>query len=249
MDPYLEDPAFWSDFHRSFITYCRNAVLGLLPEGYDARIDEKIRVVVPEESGTRYYPDVAVTGAPGVGTAAAASEGAMAVAVEPVEMTELEEVRDVWIEVLRRPDRSLVTVIEVLSPSNKAGDGLRDYTARRDEFLHQRVNFVEINLLAAGQRPPIASRWPPGEYYALIARGRQHPRAGLIRWTPRDAMPVIPIPLVAPDPDVGLDLQQVFTKTYDEGRYVRELKYDSPPAAPLSEADREWAAEQARSTR
>src|SRR5437763_11345453 len=91
MDPYLEDPAFWSDFHRSFITYCRNAVLERLPDGYDARIDEKIRVVIPEEAGTRYFPDVAVTGGPASGTTAVATEEATALAVEPVQMTELEE--------------------------------------------------------------------------------------------------------------------------------------------------------------
>src|SRR5580700_2109214 len=201
MDPYLEDPAFWADFHRRFITYCSNAVLDSLPDGYDARIDEKIRVVIPEEPGTRYYPDVAVTAGPTLETTTQATEGTTAVAVDPVQMTEIEEVRDVWIEVLRRPDRELVTVIELLSPSNKVGDGLRDYTARRDEFLHQHVHFVEINLLIGGQRPRIASPWLAGEYYALIARGDQHPKAGVIRWTFRDMLPPIPIPLIAPDPD------------------------------------------------
>jgi hypothetical protein len=100
-----------------------------------------------------------------------------ATALEPVVMTQIEEVRDVWLEVLRRPDRQLVTVIEVLSPSNKVGDGLRDYTARRDEFLHQHVHFVEFDLLAGGHRHLIATPWSSGEYHALIARGDQHPTA------------------------------------------------------------------------
>lgn len=249
MDPYLEGPAFWSDFHRSFITYCRNAVLDQLPDGYDARIDEKIRVIIPDESGTRYYPDVAVTGGPASETSTKAASGATALAVDPVQMTEIEEVRDVWIEVLRRPDRELVAVIEVLSPSNKVGDGLREYTARRNEFLHQHVHFVEINLLVAGQRPPISSPWLAGEYYALIARGDEHPKAGVIRWTLHDSLPPIPIPLVAPDPDVTVDLQQVFTRAYDEGRYRRVLNYAAPPVAPLAAADREWAAGVARLAR
>ena len=249
MDPYLEDPAYWSDFHRRFITYCSNAVLDGLPDGYDARIDEKIRVVIPEETGTRYYPDVAVTGGPAMGTTSAATEGATAVAAESIQMTEIEEERDVWIEVLRRPGRELVTVIEVLSPSNKVGDGLRDYTARRDEFLHQRVHFVEINLLVGGRRPPIASPWPPGEYYTLIARGDQHPKAGVIRWTIHDPLPEIPIPLVAPDPDVKIDLQHVFSRAYDEGRYRRVVNYSALPVAPLSAADKEWATERIRSAR
>jgi hypothetical protein len=239
MDPYLEDPAFWSDFHRSFITYIRDLILEQLPDAYDARIDEKIRVVLPEEADTRYYPDVGVTSdADWKGAAGADS----AIALEPVVMTQIEEVRDVWLEVLRRPERQLVTVIEVLSPSNKIGDGLRDYTARRDEFLHQHVNLVEINLLVGGQRPPIASPWPPSDYYVLIARGEKHPKAGMIRWNLRDRLPTIPIPLLDTDPDVPLDLATAFTTAYDRGRYARVVKYAAPPVAPLAATDREWAA-------
>ena len=249
MDPYLEDPAFWQDFHRSFITYCRNGILDHLPDSYDARIDEQIRVVMPEDEGTRYYPDVAVTGNPQSRASAPTDTGATALAVEPVRMTDLEEERDVWIEVRRRPDRALVTVIEVLSPSNKTGDGLRDYTARRNQFLHQHVNFVEINLLVDGRRPAIASPWPASDYYALIARGDQHPRAGLIRWNLRDPLATIPIPLLPPDPDVLLDLQPVFARAYDDGRYARVLNYKAPPVARLSPADRAWAAEIARKAR
>jgi Protein of unknown function (DUF4058) len=249
MDPYLEDPAFWSDFHRRFITYISNSILEHLPDGYDARIDEKIRVVIPEETGTRYYPDVAITGGPTAATAKATIEEATAAVVDLVQMNEIEEERDVWIEVLRRPGRELVTVIELLSPSNKVGGGLRDYTARRDEFLLQHVHFVEINLLVGGQRPPIASPWPPGEYYTLIARTDQHPKASVIRWNLRDPLPPIPIPLVAPDPDVTVDLKQVFSRAYDEGRYRRALNYLAPLTAPLSAADKEWAAGVARSAR
>ena len=33
MDPYLEDPAYWSDFHAAFLTYWRDAIADLQPEG------------------------------------------------------------------------------------------------------------------------------------------------------------------------------------------------------------------------
>src|SRR5262249_60841973 len=45
MDPYLEDPPFWSAFHASFITYWRNALNDCLPDHYEARIDEKVHLV------------------------------------------------------------------------------------------------------------------------------------------------------------------------------------------------------------
>jgi len=37
MDPYLEDPAFWSDFHHTFIGCWREAIADALPEPYEAR--------------------------------------------------------------------------------------------------------------------------------------------------------------------------------------------------------------------
>ena len=61
MDPYLEDPAFWQDFHRRFITYCADALAERLPDQYEARIDEQIRLVdLPQGSDRRAMPDVAV---------------------------------------------------------------------------------------------------------------------------------------------------------------------------------------------
>ncbi len=32
MDPYLEDPAFWEDFHDRFVTYWSDVLNGSLPD-------------------------------------------------------------------------------------------------------------------------------------------------------------------------------------------------------------------------
>src|SRR5262245_47251803 len=45
MDPYLEDPAFWADFHLTFIGCWREAIADQLPETYEARLDETIHLV------------------------------------------------------------------------------------------------------------------------------------------------------------------------------------------------------------
>src|SRR2546423_14358033 len=39
MDPYLEDPGWWSDFHADVIPVARAALLDRLPEHYDVRIE------------------------------------------------------------------------------------------------------------------------------------------------------------------------------------------------------------------
>src|SRR5260221_4499685 len=62
MDPYLETPALWSDFHASFITYWRDALIDCLPSNYEARIDEKVHLVeVSPPRSKRIEPDVAVS--------------------------------------------------------------------------------------------------------------------------------------------------------------------------------------------
>ena len=35
MDPYLENPAIWSDFHPTFINYWREQIADVLPDNYD----------------------------------------------------------------------------------------------------------------------------------------------------------------------------------------------------------------------
>ena len=45
MDPYLEGPAFWRDFHATFNGCWREAVAAALPDNYDARLDESVNLV------------------------------------------------------------------------------------------------------------------------------------------------------------------------------------------------------------
>src|SRR5205823_1055982 len=65
MDPYLEDPAFWADFHATFIFCWREAVAAALPDNYDARLDETVNLVqMSPEVIKLIYPDVAVSREP-----------------------------------------------------------------------------------------------------------------------------------------------------------------------------------------
>ena len=65
-----------------------------------------------------------------------------------------------WIEIKRLPDRSLVTVIEILSPTNKIGSGRAEYIEKRKEWIRQPIHLVEIDLLLGGQRLPMGGRLP-----------------------------------------------------------------------------------------
>src|SRR5207249_4259942 len=187
MDPYLETPALWSDFHASFIVYWSAALLDCLPRQYDARIVEKVlhaQSSVPAGGGT--------------------------LVIE-------EETHERHIEILHHPDCTLVAVLELLSPANKEEPGRTLYLAKRNALLHQPVHLVELDLLLKGQRLPLDRDLPPGDYYALIARGDRRPDCQVYGWTIREPLPPIPIPLLAPDPDLWIDLGAVFRTTYQRG--------------------------------
>jgi hypothetical protein len=142
-----------------------------------------------------------------------------------------------------------VAVLELLSLTNKFGNGRIDYLAKRNALALGDVHLVELDLLIEGQRIPLQRPLPPGHYYAFIARGDRRPDCEVYAWTIRQPLPTIPIPLKAPDEDIFVDLGAVFATTYERARYERRLGYDGPPPVPLSDEDRAWAEERARTMR
>ena len=162
MDPYLESQGYWHDFHPTFLTACRRALTAVLPRHYAAFVEEQISLVDLSDQSQVYKPDVGVT----LGkTRPTQPVGRGIVAtLEPIDLPialeDLDQVRDRWIEIKRLPDRSLVTVIEILSPTNKMGSGRIEYIEKRKEWLRQPTHFVEIDLLVRGQRTPMGGRLP-----------------------------------------------------------------------------------------
>lgn len=249
MDPYLEDPAIWMDFHESFITYCRDALNERLPDAYETRIEERIHLVEMSEEEVRLIrADVAVSAVAGSearSPAESPQRGSAGVAtVEPVTipLVYYEELEESRVHILHRESHRLVTVIELLSPTNKSGDGYLLYRAKRGAIIGSRTHLVEIDLLVGGDRLRLRKPLPPADYYAFIARGDRRPQCDVFHWSVRQPLPVIPIPLLAPDPDLQLNLQELFTTTYERGRYRRSLKYSAPPLTPLADADLQSAA-------
>jgi hypothetical protein len=252
IDPYLESQGYWPDFHARFITYCCDALNDLLPETYDARIDERLRLFeLSEPERTMALPDVAIHEV-GTGRRGSLQTSAGILTLEPVTIDlpiELVEVRDRLIEIRHRPGRNLVTAIEVLSPTNKSGEGFHDYCSKRRSLIRQQVHLVEFDFLIRGQRLPMRQDLPPGDFFVFTSRAERRPKCEVYGWSVRQALPRIPIPLLAPDPDVILDLQAVFATGYDRGRYARALDYTAPLDLPLSQADRAWAEETAKRPR
>lgn len=157
MDPYLEQPAFWSDFHATFINYWREAIAETLPEHYEATIRECVYLVESESDLHRLgIPDAAVTREARLPpTTSLATPGS-------VPLMLLEGPRECCIEILHRPDRRLVAALELLSPANKTQPGRTEYLAKRRALLQQQVHVVELDLLQGGRRLPFQSPPPRG---------------------------------------------------------------------------------------
>jgi hypothetical protein len=59
-------------------------------------------------------------------------------------------------------------------------------------------------------------------------------------------LPIIPVPLLAEDPDVTLDVQLALATVYDAFTYDLSLDYTRPAEIPLVGPAAVWAAEQLR---
>lgn len=244
MDPFLESQGFWQDFHTSLIAYCRESLNSALPAHYAALIEERISLVDLSGRGeAAYRPDVSIV--QGTREPAPRRDQGSIATLEPVAVPlarrDLDEVPERWIEIKRLPELALVTVIEILSPTNKTGLGRTEYLVKRQEFLDQPVHLVEIDLLLGGRRLPMGGPVPPGDYYAYVSRADHRETSDVYAWSIRRALPEIPIPLSAPDPDLRLDLGAVVARAYEQGRYDRLIRYAAPLELPLSSEDRQWA--------
>lgn len=249
VDPYLEGSGLWPDFHHEFITAWRAALRRSLPKHYEARINQEIHLIdVTSGDARKISPDVAIERREPSGTSL--EQGSWRASASPVILplpVVEDEVRESWIEIFHRPDRSLVAVLEFLSPTNKRGEHRSKYLAKRRSVLRHQIHLVELDLLLGGGRITPPYEYPTGDFFALTARAERPGFCEVIVWTLRDRLPEVAIPLKAPDADIMVDLREVFELAYDQGGYAESVDYDQPPSVPLSPADLQWAANVARS--
>ena len=251
MDPYIESPTHWSDFHARFVPAMSDVLAGKLPDNYHARFDEQIVLLGHEidqakkvEPGVLVTSDVCAAAPSELNRADSTSDTATAV-LEPVtrrNVQHLDPHTELFMEIVRLPEQEVVTVLELFSPANKYGYGRGMYLDKRQRLLQQPINIVEIDLIRAGPAPEFDRPLPPAHYRAFISRAERRPLCDVYGWTVRDRLPMIPVPLKAPDPDVELDLAEAFAATYQRGRYWKLIDYHKPPAPAFTGADADWIA-------
>jgi len=244
MDPFLEDPAYWLDFHSRFVNCWCEAIADVLPPNYEAGIGERVYLIEHDPDARKLgYPDVAVTERKTEIPVPRYSASGLAT-LEPVTipLMVLEGPRESYIEILHHPDRALVAVLELLSPANKEYPGRTEYLAKRMALQKQNVHLVELDLLLGGRRLPMQEPLPEADYFYLVSRAENRPYCQVYPWMLKQALPNLPVPLRDPDADIVVDLAAVFATAYQRGRFGRRINYQGPLPAALSDDDREWAA-------
>lgn len=241
MDPYLEERSLWPDIHIRLINNIAEALQVQVRPKYVARIGERIELA---ELRRGYIPDVMLVEPPRLREAALAYAGPL-VADEPQTMAFLDEERRVpYLEIIYRETGDVVTLIEVLSPANKVGEGRKQYLQKQAELLNTQANLVEIDLLS-GSMTTLARAFEirsPQDWRYMVNISRPHQRSQLeIYAIPlRDRLPRCRIPLRPEDADVVLDLPAVFTRCYDVGGYDLLIDYQKAPPVALNPDENAW---------
>jgi hypothetical protein len=245
MDPYLEQ--YWQDVHASLMIYARDQLEEQLPGNMIARVEERIVFEIEGARERWVYPDVKILEREGRGFPGGAVATPIAVADPVIVEYQGEPTTETYINILEAgPGQRLVTVIEILSLTNKlAGEGQRRYRQKQVELCDAGVSLVEIDLLRRGERvtsvpPKLLPKRVRTTYQVCVRRG----------WTPwrweiypvplQSRLPGIRIPLRQKDEDIRLDLQAIVDLAYRKGRYGATIAYDAPPEAPLTRQDGKW---------
>lgn len=243
MDPFIEGQP-WQDFHARFINDLADLLMPQVRPRYVVEIEQYVYLARDEEDPDRLIkPDLSLVEQGSDSSLlreGPSSLATLAPVIHTVPVPRQHEQR--FLSIRDRQSRKVVTVIELLSPTNKApGDGRSEYLVKRSNVFYTLANLVEIDLLRGGQRLPTLEPLAPADYYVFVSRAGQKSTAEVYGWTLRERLPVIPVPLAGDDSDVPLDLQAAFRKTYDRAGYDYSLNYRSTIEPALEASVSEWA--------
>jgi hypothetical protein len=145
----------------------------------------------------------------------------------------------------------VITVIELLSPTNKlTRDGRRQYARKRRPVLGSATHFIEIDLLRAGEPFPfrVQDDETQSDYRIIVSRAPDRPQAAAYLFTIHDPIPDIPVPLQPGDTEPSVALNRLVHDVYDRAGYDLALDYQqAPPPPPMRPQDVQWIQQLLRS--
>jgi hypothetical protein len=243
MDPYLEG-SLWMSVHTPLAVEIVRQLIPKLRPRYMALTTRRYVLDIPEEpdvSVEGIYPDVSVVRSDAEETRAQAPDASPPI----VQMTTLmpEAIPETSVEIREVRSRQLVAVIEILSPTNKKGDGREEYLAKRNKILRSTVHLMEIDLLRKGRGVPMKEPMPQAPYFVFLSRADRRPATDVWPIALNQPLPTVPVPPLTGDHDASLDLQDALTNVYESCGLDMAVDYDQPPEVPLPPKAASWAME------
>ncbi|MBC8077638.1 MAG: DUF4058 family protein [Chloroflexales bacterium] len=240
VDPYLERPSLWPDVHNRLLVLLAEQLTPVLRPRYYAAIEERTYLVEPAELVLVGRADVAVVEPMQQALVEHAQQPHHALSTVEVPMPD--EVVETFLEVREVGSGRVITLVEVLSPSNKRpGDGRDQYERKRLRVLGSQTHLVEIDLLRGGPPLPLRGAIAASHYRILVSRADQRPRAALLSWSVRVKSPPFVLPLQSGDAEPSIDATGLLHGLYDRAGYDLRIDYREEPEPPLAGEDAAWA--------
>jgi Protein of unknown function (DUF4058) len=242
MDPYLEQPIFWSSFHNRLMVAIADAIEPQLSSQYYVEVEARTYQSDSDDGLLIGIPDATVffRQSANLIPESITNESVLVQArPEQVTLPVPQAIKERYLEVRAIATDEVITVIEILSPKNKrGGEGRATYEKKRSLILGTSTNLVELDLLRGGKPMSMTGNLSPTAYRILIGRGQTRPIADLYRLTLLEMLPSFPLPLKPEDSELIIPLQQIFNGVYERGRYHTRIDYRQPlPPPALSPND------------
>lgn len=238
MNPFIEQPELWSEFHSRMIVAIADSLDDLLSREYRVAVEKRVYLSQDEEQVLIGIPDVSVTA-----DSERPERGRSSVAIaEPltVELPQFQEVQERYLEIREGSAGNVITTIELLSPKNKkAGEGRDAYLRKRQQILNSATHLVEVDLLRGGVPLPLRGQ-RAASYRILVSRSNTRPQAQLYAFDLRQEIPAFEIPLRIGEMEPILQLQPLVHQIYDKSRLELAIDYVQQLKPRLSKSDRQW---------
>jgi len=99
----------------------------------------------------------------------------------------------------------------------------------------------KLTYCVAASGHPLEEPVPLAPYYVMVSRATHRPHVSVWPIALNARLPVLPIPLLEPDPDVMLDLGAVVASVYERGGYDARIDYRTPVPPPAhAEQEAVW---------
>jgi hypothetical protein len=252
MDPYLERAGMWEEVHTRLIVAIADALGPQVRPKYRVGVEQRtyLAVLTPDEYELVGKPDVLVAALRRQAPPVHATTTAAGIAPRVAQLPMPEEIIERHLTVRDVLTGEVITVIELLSPTNKlTRDGRRQYARKRLRILGSATHFIEIDLLRAGEPFPFRVQDDAqSDYRIIVSRAPDRPQAAVYLFTIRNPIPDMPVPLQPGDVEPVVALNRLVHDVYERAGYDLTLDYQQPPPPPQMRAqDVQWMQQLLRS--